>query len=185
MQVAIRFIFPLIFYKPFHLVQRIYIRSADALIGISILFLVYHFSSLLSDAPNNQYTIWIHIHADWSSIFLFLVSPRGILILCYFKMPFPFLSRFTHHTSKRSTHVMVYQCNIYSMRYRFFMRERGPRSLREIPFCLVERAILPSIPLIILISLNKYRKDVELSNGYCTSETTVVHNDNWRSIYVL
>lgn len=73
---------------------------------------------------------------------------------------------------------MVYQCNIYSMRYRFFMRERGPRSLREIPFYLVERAILPSIPLIILISLNKYRKDVELSNGYRTSETTVVHNDN-------
>lgn len=62
------------------------------------------------------------------------------------------------------------------------MRERGRRSLREIPLCLVERAILPSIPLIILISLNKYWKDVELSNGYRTSETIVVHNDSWRSI---
>lgn len=72
---------------------------------------------------------------------------------------------------------MVYHVIVYSMRYRFFMRERGPRSLREIPLCLVERAILPSIPLIILISL-QYRKDVELSSGYRTSETIVVHDDS-------
>lgn len=43
---------------------------------------------------------------------------------------------------------MVYQCNIYIVCViDSFMRERGPRGLREIPFCLVERAILPSIPL--------------------------------------
>lgn len=41
----------------------------------------------------------------------------------------------------------------------------------SVPFC--HRSLS-----IILISLNKYRKDVELSNGYRTSETTVVHNDN-------
>lgn len=97
---------------------------------------------------------------------------------CVILKRLPLLSSDLRITRPKGAHMSWFiNVIVYSMRYRFFMRERGPRSLREIPLCLVERAILPSIPLIILISL-QYRKDVELSSGYRTSETIVIHDDS-------
>lgn len=130
MQVASPLYFPFDSLQTISLVgSKDKIRSADALIGISILFFQFIISRLVSFSPeqctritNTQYE---YIYTRIGRAFPFSWSlPEVSLFRVILKMPSLF--RFTHHTSKRSTHVMVYQCNIYSMRYRFFYARTRP-----------------------------------------------------------